>query len=116
MRHHGPTPSYCTTPPLPPARSSCIMRNMGNTLYYGDNLDILRDHLPDESVDLIYLDPPSNSKAACNMFLKETDGRQAAAQAQAFEDTWHWYEAEPIYQAWLHDQRVNNRPVPHVLV
>jgi len=42
-----------------------------NKLYYGDNLDILRRYIPDESVDLIYLDPPFNSKATYNILFKE---------------------------------------------
>jgi len=42
-----------------------------NRLYYGDNLDILREHIPDESVDLIYLDPPFNSKRSYNVLFDE---------------------------------------------
>lgn len=61
-----------------------------NTLYYGDNLDILRRYVPDETVDLVYLDPPFNSKATYNMLFEEHDGSKSAAQFQAFEDTWHW--------------------------
>lgn len=61
-----------------------------NTLYYGDNLEILRRYIPDETVDLIYLDPPFNSKATYNMLFEEHDGSKAASQFQAFEDTWHW--------------------------
>ena len=63
---------------------------MDNCLYYGDNLDILRRYIKDESVDLIYLDPPFNSKANYNMLFKEHNGEQSAAQFQAFEDTWTW--------------------------
>lgn len=70
-----------------------------NTLYYGDNLDILRRYIKDESVDLIYLDPPFNSKATYNMLFKEHDGSESAAQFQAFEDTWHWdHNAATAYQ------------------
>ena len=61
-----------------------------NKLYYGDNLEMLRDHIADESVDLIYLDPPFNSSANYNVLFKEADGSKSAAQIQAFEDTWHW--------------------------
>jgi DNA modification methylase len=61
-----------------------------NTLYYGDNLDVLRRHIKDESVDLVYLDPPFNSKANYNVLFAAKEGRQAAAQIKAFEDTWHW--------------------------
>jgi DNA modification methylase len=61
-----------------------------NTLYYGDNLEVLQQHIADESVDLVYLDPPFNSDADYNMLFKEKDGKQAAAQIKAFNDTWHW--------------------------
>lgn len=62
-----------------------------NKLYYGDNLNILH-YIKDESVDLIYLDPPFNSKANYNILYKETTGQQSQAQITAFEDTWHWTE------------------------
>ena len=61
-----------------------------NQLYFGDNLDILRNHIADESVDLIYLDPPFNSNANYNVLFQEKSGQQSAAQITAFEDTWHW--------------------------
>lgn len=63
-----------------------------NRLYYGDNLDVLRRHLDDGSVDLVYLDPPFNSNAAYNVLFAERDGTQAASQMKAFEDTWRWDE------------------------
>jgi DNA modification methylase len=63
-----------------------------NTLYFGDNLYILRDHFPDESVDLIYLDPPFNSQRGYNLLFKTPKGLQSDAQITAFEDTWHWGE------------------------
>lgn len=63
-----------------------------NLLYYGDNLDVLRRHVEDESVDLVYLDPPFNSNASYNVLFAEKDGTKAAAQIQAFEDTWEWNE------------------------
>jgi site-specific DNA-methyltransferase (adenine-specific) len=70
-----------------------------NTLYYGDNLDILRRYIPDESVDLIYLDPPFNSNRNYNVLFKDESGRQSDAQIMAFEDTWHWGQtAERTYQ------------------
>ncbi len=62
---------------------------MGN-LYYGDNLTILREHVKDESVDLVYLDPPFNSNASYNVLFKAPDGHESHAQMEAFEDTWHW--------------------------
>lgn len=61
-----------------------------NTLFYGDNLDILRDHIADESVDLIYLDPPFNSSRSYNVLFKDESGTASEAQITAFEDTWHW--------------------------
>ena len=65
---------------------------MKNTLYYGDNLDILKKYIPDESVDLIYLDPPFNSKTSYNILFKEPSGKASEAQIIAFDDTWHWTE------------------------
>lgn len=63
-----------------------------NTLYFGDNLDVLKQHVKDESVDLIYLDPPFNSKKDYNLLFKTQDGSRSAAQIMAFEDTWRWDE------------------------
>jgi adenine specific DNA methylase Mod len=57
---------------------------------FGDNLTILREHVADESVDLIYLDPPFNSNATYNVLFKEKSGEESAAQITAFEDTWQW--------------------------
>ncbi len=61
-----------------------------NTLFYGDNLDILRRYVKDESVDLIYLDPPFNSAQNYNVLFREHDGAQSSAQIKAFKDTWTW--------------------------
>ena len=70
-----------------------------NKLYFGDNLNILREHVADESVDLIYLDPPFNSNATYNVLFQEKSGEQSAAQITAFEDTWHWtLDSEYAYQ------------------
>ncbi len=66
------------------------MSDATNTLYYGDNLDILRQHIDDESADLIYLDPPFNSNADYYVLFAEKDGTQAHAQIKAFDDTWTW--------------------------
>lgn len=65
---------------------------MTNKLYYGDNLDILRNEIADESVDLIYLDPPFNSQASYNVLFHAPTGERSKAQIEAFEDTWHWNE------------------------
>jgi site-specific DNA-methyltransferase (adenine-specific) len=64
-----------------------------NVLYYGDNLDVLRRHIPDGSVDLVYLDPPFNSNRSYNILFKESGGEGSGAQIEAFEDTWHWGQA-----------------------
>ena len=67
---------------------------MANHLYYGDNLTVLRGtSIATESVDLIYLDPPFNSNASYNVLFKAGDGRQSAAQIEAFDDTWHWNDS-----------------------
>ena len=50
------------------------MADWKNKLYFGDNLDILREHVPDESADLVYLDPPFNSNATYNILFKEASG------------------------------------------
>lgn len=69
-----------------------------NCLYYGDNLDILQRYIKDESVDLIYLDPPFKSNQNYNVLFKERNGTQSSAQIKAFEDTWHWdRKAEDTY-------------------
>ena len=72
---------------------------MENTLYYGDNLEILRRYIKDETIDLVYLDPPFNSNATYNVLFKEPSGASSQAQISAFEDTWHWgLEAERALQ------------------
>ena len=69
------------------------------TLYYGDNLDILRRYIKDETVDLSYLDPPFNSAQNYNAFFHEKDGTDAASQIRAFEDTWSWnQESQKVYE------------------
>ncbi len=77
-----------------------------NKLHFGDNLPIMREHIPDESVDLIYLDPPFNSNATYNILFRERDSSESAAQIQAFDDTWHWNtDAE-----WQYQQTVTKGP------
>jgi len=78
-----------------------------NTLYFGDNLEVLRDNLADDSIDLIYLDPPFNSKATYNVLFKSPAGRGSGAQIEAFEDTWHWgYESESAFDQVMQSGRV----------
>jgi len=73
-----------------------------NTLFYGDNLIILREHIPSESIDLIYLDPPFNSSRTYNVLFKDESGIESEAQITAFEDTWHWnLAAEQTYTELL---------------
>ncbi|MEK9165578.1 MAG: DNA methyltransferase, partial [Patescibacteria group bacterium] len=68
-----------------------------HTLYFGDNLEILRKKIPEDSFDLIYLDPPFNSNRSYNVLFKE--GMQdSPAQIKAFEDSWHWtHEAKVAF-------------------
>ena len=63
---------------------------MENILYYGNNLDVLRLHVKDDTVDLVYLDPPFNSNQDYNVLFAEQDGSRSAAQIKAFGDTWRW--------------------------
>ena len=80
------------------------MADWKNKLYFGDNLDILREHVPDESVDLVYLDPPFNSNATYNVLFKEASGEGSTAQIHAFDDTWHWsMESERAYREVVTD-------------
>lgn len=73
-----------------------------NELYYGDNLDILPQYIADESVDLVYLDPPFNSNANYNILFAEKSGEKSASQIRAFGDTWHWStESEKLYYELL---------------
>jgi len=71
-----------------------------NTLFYGDNLDILRAYIADSSVDLVYLDPPFNSGRNFNVLFKDEQGAASESQIAAFEDTWHWTAtADATYRA-----------------
>jgi site-specific DNA-methyltransferase (adenine-specific) len=70
-----------------------------NKLYYGDNLEVLQRYVKDESVDLVYLDPPFNSRQDYNVLFAEKDGSQSSSQIHAFEDTWEWnLEAQRAYE------------------
>ena len=82
---------------------------MPNTLYYGDNLGVMREHVPDESVDLVYLDPPFNSNANYNVLFREKTGEESPAQIKAFTDTWDWtLESERTYE----NEIILNRDTP----
>lgn len=86
---------------------------MTNRLYYGDNLDVLRQHIADESVDLIYLDPPFNSNASYNILFKSPAGAGADASIEAFDDTWAW---GPSASAALMDITASGNHKLHVLM
>ena len=97
---------------VPPSGGLCENRYRGdeieptdkNTLFYGDNLEILREYIPDESVDLIYLDPPFNSNRNYNVLFREESGKDSESQIMAFEDTWHWdRSAEDTYDELVTD-------------
>ena len=82
---------------------------MTNRLYYGDNLDVLRDHVADESVDLIYLDPPFNSNAGYNVLFRSASGAGADASIEAFDDTWTWGDSAKA--ALMDIESGTNRPL-----
>ncbi len=73
--------------------------NGKNKLYYGDNYEVLQRYVRDESVDLIYLDPPFSSRQDYDVLFAEKDGSKSSSQIHAFEDTWEWnLDAERSYQ------------------
>ena len=81
---------------------------MANHLYYGDNLHVLRESVKDESVDLIYLDPPFNSAATYNVLFRAPSGEDSKAQIEAFEDTWHWNDvAEDAFDQVIRSANTN---------
>jgi len=82
------------------------MSQWRNQLHYGDNLDVLRNEIEDESIDLIYLDPPFNSKATYNVLFKDKTDDKSSAQIEAFGDTWHWDKTTPrIFHELIMNQR-----------
>jgi len=81
---------------------------MTNALYYGDNLDVLRECIASESVDLVYLDPPFNSNANYNVLFRSPTGSGSQAQIEAFDDTWHWgQEAEIAFDGVMRSGNTN---------
>lgn len=85
------------------AASAILVPMERNTLYYGDNLDVLREHVPDESVDLVYLDPPFNSARDYNVLFKQARHDENQAQITAFTDTWQWSKRH--YEMFFDDIR-----------
>jgi site-specific DNA-methyltransferase (adenine-specific) len=79
-----------------------------NSLYFGENLEILRNDIRSETVDLIYLDPPFNSKATYNLLFRSPNGHEPHAQITAFEDTWHWgAQAEREFDELIHQSNTD---------
>jgi hypothetical protein len=89
----------------PPERRLSNLVDSANRLYFGDNVNVLRERIADESVDLIYLDPPFNSNANYNVLFKAQTGQSSQAQAEAFRDTWEW--GEPARDAYDDVMRAN---------
>ena len=78
--------------------------DLSGTLFFGDNLAVMREQIPDQSIDLIYLDPPFNSNADYNVLFEDEAGRAAPSQILAYEDTWHWgHESERALAELLSD-------------
>ena len=86
---------------------------MTNALYYGDNLEVLREHLRDASVDLIYLDPPFNSNASYNVLFRAPSGGGTDASIEAFDDTSAW---GPAAEDALADIRASGNHKLHTLM
>jgi site-specific DNA-methyltransferase (adenine-specific) len=86
-----------------------------NKLLFGDNLKWLREKkiFPDESVDMVYLDPPFNSNADYNVLFREDSGEASQAQFHAFTDTWNWADAALTYAEFV-DTCENNAVVDMV--
>jgi adenine specific DNA methylase Mod len=87
--------------------------NWKNKLFFGDNLEILRDRIPDNFVDLIYLDPPFKSGRDYNVIFQPEAGKLkgATAQIKAFEDTWTWgLEAEKNYEGLISGEITKEKP------
>ncbi len=122
-------------PPVPPSALTLVAYGQGKTtlrvfikkehtfytmpntletrrIYYGDNLPIMRD-LPTQSVDLIYLDPPFNSKRNYNMPLTDDYGKVLQAQAHVFTDTWEWEQKHHAQYLKTIEQR--HHPLAHTL-
>jgi site-specific DNA-methyltransferase (adenine-specific) len=86
---------------------------MTNKLYYGDNLEVLREHIADGSVDLVYLDPPFNSNASYNVLFRAPSGGGTDASIEAFDDTWQW---GPAAEDALADIRASGNHTLHTLM
>ena len=92
--------------PTPGKLLRSVAKNSPNRLYYGDNPDVLRLHVLDESVDLVYLDPPFNSNVNYNVLFAERDGTQASAQIKAFEAGGRVSQAMQAFRTFLGESDV----------
>ena len=92
--------------------------NWKNTLYFGDNLDVLKKYIPNDFADLIYIDPPFNSGATYNILFKPTSKKTAkeSAQIQAFEDTWTWGEESISTFQGIVTGAITKEPIPSEVV
>lgn len=95
------------SPAAPVARSA----EWRNQLHFGDNLSVLRSDIPSASVDLVYLDPPFNSKRDYNLLFKTPKGHESDAQIIAFEDSWHLVPGKILRRA-----RTSSLDIPAQLV
>ena len=88
LDHQGSIPALSAVSAVLPSTQTVSTEK--NKLYYGDNFEVLQRYVKDESVDLVYLDPPFNSRQDYNVLFAEKDGSQSSSQIHAFEDTWEW--------------------------
>lgn len=84
-----------------------------DTLIYGENFEVLRRFLTDETVDLIYLDPPFSRNAAYNVIFRDESGRKSDAQLMSFEDYWHWGPTAERHYAYLTNAELHRGRVNH---
>lgn len=87
--------------------------DLGDTLYYGDNLEILQRFVSDETVDLVYLDPPFNKNKAYSLIFRDESGRMSDAQLATLEDYWHWGPTPSQHYEYLTNSEIHGGFVPH---
>jgi site-specific DNA-methyltransferase (adenine-specific) len=83
---------------------------MSNVLYCGDNLEVLEEYVPEESIDLVYIDPPFNSQRTFNVVYKDS-----RAQERAFKDYWSWAEAASTYVTYVSEAPIKIRSLLNLL-
>jgi site-specific DNA-methyltransferase (adenine-specific) len=88
-----------------------------NIMYYGDNFNIMRDHIGDECIDLVYADPPFNSSREYNIIFRDGTGKEALSQVSAFNDTWTWSERpDDLYQGLVFGDYQSTEKVTSIVV